>query len=232
MERKKKREVLNAQSRELVVRLRDYFAQESMLGRPLLPVNHIVQRTANALGISTGLVVRITKEKYGASGMEENELVTPALNRNRKKIYDKVDLDAIRTFVFEYQKQNKTASLKDLQTALTEKRLFSAGKSSLRRVLIKIGYCTNKKTKESTSGEDTNGDKEEKAGKTKNNDEVESMASEKEKVEPVTYEVMIKQEKEDVSTEMEAEEFFPVAIVKLESKDPFMGCSMNSDGTI
>lgn len=49
--------------REFVVRLRDYFAREQQNGGPLLPLENVRDRVADALGIGKATVSRITKKK-------------------------------------------------------------------------------------------------------------------------------------------------------------------------
>ena len=60
-----RRAVLNSQSRELVLRLRDYFERESQNDGPLLPLACVVDRVAAALDISRDTVMKISKEKHG-----------------------------------------------------------------------------------------------------------------------------------------------------------------------
>ncbi|KPJ03182.1 hypothetical protein RR46_06340 [Papilio xuthus] len=85
MSRRPKKSVLEKRAREFVVLLRDYFEREQQNGGPLLPLTRVVERVSDALQIGTNTVCRITREKYGKSGMEDNELVTPNKVRERRK---------------------------------------------------------------------------------------------------------------------------------------------------
>ncbi|GBP44048.1 hypothetical protein EVAR_85202_1 [Eumeta japonica] len=72
-----KKTALGSQARELVVRLRDYFERQQQNNGPLLPLNRIVERVAEALDIGRNTVSRITREKIDQEGMSENKLSTP-----------------------------------------------------------------------------------------------------------------------------------------------------------
>lgn len=78
MAHREKKRVLEKRAREFVVFLRDYFEREQQNGGPLLPLTRVVERVSDALKIGTNTVCRITREKYGKSGMEDNELKTPS----------------------------------------------------------------------------------------------------------------------------------------------------------
>ncbi|CAG4981252.1 unnamed protein product [Parnassius apollo] len=71
-----KKTVMGSQAWELVVRIRDYFERELQNNGPLLPLNRIVERVAEALDIGRNTVSRITREKIGQEGMSENKLST------------------------------------------------------------------------------------------------------------------------------------------------------------
>lgn len=69
--------VLKGQSRQLVLRLYDYFEKENQNGGPLIPVSQVRNRVAAALGVSLTTVSKITNESYGKSGLEQNKPLTP-----------------------------------------------------------------------------------------------------------------------------------------------------------
>ncbi|KAI5640202.1 DDE superfamily endonuclease domain-containing protein [Phthorimaea operculella] len=134
---------LNSQAREFVVKLRDYFERESMNGGPLLPVTHPVERVAAALGIGVKTVISISKEKYGACGSEDNELRSP----KKRKItnypvtgIDNFDADAIRQHVYNYYTNKQYPTRTTLLLSLREAGLFHGGKSSLSKILNKLGF--------------------------------------------------------------------------------------------
>ncbi|KAL0818794.1 hypothetical protein ABMA28_008121 [Loxostege sticticalis] len=105
-----KKTVLDSQARELVVRLRDYFEREQQNNGPLLPLNQIVERVADALDIGRNTVSRITREKYGQGGTSENKLSTPNKKRTKVKPITNLDdfsfaKDAIRNHIYGYYRR-------------------------------------------------------------------------------------------------------------------------------
>ena len=86
MPKRLRKTVLNSETREFVVRLRDHFAREQQNGGPLLPIENVRDRVADALGIGKATVSRITKEKFGKSSMEENILSSPK-NKKHNRAY-------------------------------------------------------------------------------------------------------------------------------------------------
>ncbi|GBP87247.1 hypothetical protein EVAR_102501_1 [Eumeta japonica] len=123
----KKKTVLGSQARELVVRLRDYFEREQQNNGPLLPLNRIVERVAEALDIGRNTVSRITREKIGQEGMSENKLSTP--NKKRTKVKPITDLDnfgkdAIRNHIYDYYRRMELPTLLKLLKSLKEADLF------------------------------------------------------------------------------------------------------------
>ena len=65
MPKRTNKTVLGSRARESVVRLRDYFKRELQNNGPLLPLNRVVDRVADALNIGRNTVSRITREKLG-----------------------------------------------------------------------------------------------------------------------------------------------------------------------
>lgn len=69
--------VLEGQTREMVMRVRNYFEAVCQNGGPLLPQSQVRERIAAALGISSPTVSKIATEAYCTSCMQENRLHTP-----------------------------------------------------------------------------------------------------------------------------------------------------------
>lgn len=134
--------ILDSQSRELVIRLRDYFERERTNGGPLISIDRVVDRVAAALDIGRNTVSRITKEKFGETGMEDNKLTTPSKKRRRNASItdlDSFDIDAIRNHIFSYYDRNEYPTLVKLIKSLKEAELFAGGVTSLRLILNKAG---------------------------------------------------------------------------------------------
>lgn len=150
MPKRARKTVLNSESREFVVRLRDYFEREYQNGGPLLPVSQVCDRVADALGIGRATVTRVSKEKFGETSMEENKLSTP--NKKRKKrcpVTDKDDFDAaaIRNHIYAYYTRNELPTLTKLAVSLHDANLFSGSLPSLSTIFKKIGFCYKKSNK-------------------------------------------------------------------------------------
>ncbi|CAH4019877.1 unnamed protein product [Pieris brassicae] len=141
-----KGKVLKGQTREFVLRLRGYFEKESRNGGPLLPVTQVRDRVAAALGISAPTVAKITKEAFGSSGLEQNKPSTPKKKRQPFKVtaVDSFDADAIRRHIYDYYHRKEIPTLKKLVQSLRNSGLFRGKKSSLAKLLKKIGFLYKK----------------------------------------------------------------------------------------
>lgn len=148
--------VLNSQCREFVIRLREYFERENQNGGPLLPVEKVCDRVADALGIGHATVIRISKEKYGESSttalaeVEGKKLTTP--NKKRKIAapvtnIDNFDAAAIRNHVYSYYTRGELPTLKKLAASLKDADLFKGSLPSLTKILKNIGFSYKKSDK-------------------------------------------------------------------------------------
>lgn len=144
MPKRLRKTVLNSETREFVVRLRDYFAREQQNGGPLLPLDNVRDRVADALGIGKATVSRITKEKFGESSMEENKLSTPKKKKhNRARPVtnpDDFDMAAIRNHIYGYYFRGELPTCTKLLASLKSADLFKGGFTSLRQVIKKCGF--------------------------------------------------------------------------------------------
>lgn len=145
----KRGRALNSQTRELVVKLHDYFERESLNGGPLLPVTQVQNRVASALGIGKRTVHTIIQEKYGPSGSQENVLHTPRKRKKSKPVtgIDTFDADAIRNHVYTYYTRHEYPTVSKLLVSLRELGLFTGSATSLITILKKIGFKYKKSDK-------------------------------------------------------------------------------------
>lgn len=145
----KRGKTLNSQSRELVLKLYNYFGRESVNDGPLLPLKPPRERVAEALGIGKKTVTQILKEKYGPSGSEDNTLRTPKKRKREKKIVDVDNFDAaaIRNHIYGYYSRKEYPTREKLLSSLKGASLFFGGKSSLSKVLKSIGFRFKKSDK-------------------------------------------------------------------------------------
>lgn len=139
----KKKTVLKSQTRETVIKVRDYFQKEKDNGGPLVPIEHVVKRTAAAMQISVATVVRINREKFGTSGAQENVLSTPGKHRIKvcpKTNMDSFQEDAIRRHIYAYYERKEYPTKKRLLVSLREAELFSGRQTSLSLLLKRLGF--------------------------------------------------------------------------------------------
>ncbi|CAK1583365.1 unnamed protein product [Parnassius mnemosyne] len=140
----KRGKTLNSQCRELVLKLQDYFERESQNGGPFIPVTQVKYRVSQALGIGAKTLYNINKEKFGASGSEDNVLRTPKKKRRQKPVtgVDVFDADAIRKHIYGYYTRNEFPTRRLLLVSLKEAGLFKGGYAA--RNNTTPPFCTNK----------------------------------------------------------------------------------------
>lgn len=154
MPKRTKKTVLKSESREFVIRLREYFERENQNGGPLLPLEQVCNRVADALGIGRATVARITKEKYGESSteMEAEDILLSTPNKKRKRVspvteIDDFDAAAIRNHIYAYYARGEYPTLKKLAISLKDSGLFEGSPPSLSKILKKIGFAYKKNDK-------------------------------------------------------------------------------------
>lgn len=158
MPKRTKKTVLKSESREFVIRLREYFERENQNGGPLLPLEQVCNRVADALGIGRATVARISKEKYGESSTEmeaedEEDILLSTPNKKRKRVspvteIDDFDAAAIRNHIYAYYARGEYPTLKKLAISLKDSGLFEGSPPSLSKILKKIGFAYKKTIKE------------------------------------------------------------------------------------
>lgn len=132
---------ISGECRELVIKVQDYFERECQNGGPLLPVSQVQLRLSQALGISVKTISRINKEKFGASGSEENVLKTPVRRRSKPITgVNSFDADAIRNHIYNYYMLHEYPTRRLLLVSLKEAGLFRGGKTALSKVLNDLGF--------------------------------------------------------------------------------------------
>lgn len=106
-----------------------YFEREKANGGPLINVNQVVQRVADACNISARTVVNIRKEGKSAEKSANGKpiLRTPGKKRNRVKPVtniDSFDSDAIRRHVYAYFSRKELPTIPKLLKSLRDAQLF------------------------------------------------------------------------------------------------------------
>ncbi|CAG9134593.1 unnamed protein product [Plutella xylostella] len=146
----KRGRTIQSQSRELIVKLHDYFERESLNGGPLVPVAQVHDRIIDALGIGTKTIRKVLKEKYGPSGSEDNVLRTPKKRKKSKPVtgIDSFDADAIRNHIYGYYSRKEYPTVSKLLVSLKEAGLFTGSATSLVTVMKQIGFEYKRVTNE------------------------------------------------------------------------------------
>lgn len=141
--------ILNEQSKELVLRLSKYFEAENQNGGSLIPVTKVRDRIKAALGISGPTVTKILKQAYnnGTESEEGNNVRVPSPQRKRRRRkpcpitrIDNFDADAIRRHIYGFFERKEYPTLRKLTESLRQSELFFGQKSSLSKILKKIGF--------------------------------------------------------------------------------------------
>jgi transposase len=167
---KKRPKVIHSQARTMIASVMNYFESEKNNKGPLIDVKKVLQRTADACGVSLRTVENIKAEVRAAravidasvapneddsgTAMEiaENEQHTPAnvvLSTPRKKTpkarnkvtcLDEFDKSAIRRHIMTYYDRKEVPTLSKLMVSLKEAGLYTNGKTSLRIILKELGF--------------------------------------------------------------------------------------------
>lgn len=114
-----------------------------------MPIENVIARVAEALDIGKASVKRITKEKFGATGTDENVLSTPKKRRRNKSMtdMDSFNIEAIRNHIYGYYERRELPSLFKLAKSLKEAELFTGSVTSLWRVMSAVGFQWKKVNK-------------------------------------------------------------------------------------
>ncbi|RZF46450.1 hypothetical protein LSTR_LSTR012525 [Laodelphax striatellus] len=141
---------LLSQSRELVVKVRNFFQEEKDKGDILIPIARVVERSAAALGINKNTVVAICKEKekkISKIGKTNMSLQTPGRKRRRQKPVTSIDVfqqEAIRQHIYSYIRRKEHPTIEKLLASLRDSNLFRGSSFSLKSVLLTLGFVYKK----------------------------------------------------------------------------------------
>ena len=119
------------------LQIREYFEEENRCGGPLILVSKVVES-----GKTT--VKQITKEKYLDSLDQPRRILrTPGKSRTRSFPKTRMDLfkeDAIHKHIYQYFQGKDYLTREKLIESLKDVGLFNGGKTSLIRILKKLGF--------------------------------------------------------------------------------------------
>nr|XP_018900448.1 PREDICTED: uncharacterized protein LOC109032657 [Bemisia tabaci]XP_018906389.1 PREDICTED: uncharacterized protein LOC109036553 [Bemisia tabaci]XP_018908627.1 PREDICTED: uncharacterized protein LOC109038124 [Bemisia tabaci] len=140
-----KRQVLHSQAREFVARVIKYFEKEKQNNGPLLGINQVLERTAQALDIGYCTVRRIKKESELVASQKKPKFSTPGKTHKKKgKEVDDFDAEAIRRHIYGYYRDKNVPTLDKLLKSLAEADLYKSSRSALHRLLQELGFTYRK----------------------------------------------------------------------------------------
>lgn len=142
-ETKKKRSVLNSQSREMIVNLRSYFEAEKIKGSPLIPIDQVIARTAAACNISEKDFYYITSEKK-TKKCDYAKLYSTERFRPRDSLINSCREDAIRRHIYAYYEREEYPTMRRLVASLSQAELFQGNTKTLRYILKNLGFSWKK----------------------------------------------------------------------------------------
>jgi transposase len=111
-----------------------------------IPVKDFGRRAANATGVPSRTVRRVVNERKYLESKEgpSTSISTPGKNRSKpslKPTVDNFDAEVIRKSIYNLaMNEGEIPTVKNLHAKLVEQIAFSGSKSSLRRVLKKLGF--------------------------------------------------------------------------------------------
>lgn len=140
---KLKGKVLHSQTREVVSNVLRFMEEEAKQGSCIIPISKAQQRTSAAVGIGERTVRKIRSEEKRLEG-QNSSFSTPNKKRHRKCAItglDDFDLCVVRRTVYDFYKvENQLPTVVNLLQTLRHKIDFKGGKTSLRKVLLQLGF--------------------------------------------------------------------------------------------
>lgn len=135
--------VLQRQSRELIYKLVKFMEDEASNGIRI-PLMRVVERVCKALDISKNTVTKIKKEGVEAENGGK-QFSTPNKKRKRKSPVSSLEAhteDFFRRHIYNYYRRFQSLpTLKKLLQSMKDDGLpFNGGKTSLAKVLQKLGF--------------------------------------------------------------------------------------------
>lgn len=136
---------LRSQSQEIVYNVFQYMINEKAKGGPTkIDLNRVLERVAEATGVSVRAVANIVKLGKKVDNKEVSSFLTPG--KKRPKLNTKINLDdfdkcLVRRTIYNFHKTNhERPTILKLKRKLEEDANIKLSLSSLRRVVRKLGF--------------------------------------------------------------------------------------------
>ena len=128
---------LRSGEKSIVMCVRGFFEKEKAKGKSILH-DRVIDRTAAATGIGKATIKKISKESR-----EKDKFETPPKRYRRSRIrinVDDFDTKAIQREVHAAYERKEYPTLNSLLKTVREKGVFRGGRSTLHKILLKIGF--------------------------------------------------------------------------------------------
>ena len=140
MSKLKRGKALTSQARELIWKASNFFQEEaSHVGPPKIPVKSLLKRTSECMGVSHASIKRIRREGQTL----EPKFSTPGKKRHRKfeaSNLDEFDIAVIRRKIHSMYEAGNIPTLDKLLPEVKESTNFKGSRTSLWRILKKMGF--------------------------------------------------------------------------------------------
>ncbi|KAI4463747.1 ig(immunoglobulin) and lrr(leucine rich repeat) domain [Holotrichia oblita] len=134
---------LSSCCQELVSRLLMYFEQEKENGAPLLTVDAVHERVANASGISMGTVYNLKLKNKATPTVTPSSTATvlckPRAMPKSRDVSEKIKI-VVGNVIYEMYKGKKHLTANSLQEVLEHRNILQTSSTSLRRLLHLLGF--------------------------------------------------------------------------------------------
>nr|XP_015840131.1 PREDICTED: uncharacterized protein LOC103314336 [Tribolium castaneum] len=125
------------QCRELIKNVVKFMLAEKENLGPVIPVQCYRRRAAEALKIAENTIKNVIKENLGEKEAPQN--TRPKKKKKTEDVCNSVKMD-VRQTIYQMIKENTYVTIKGLKQVLEDKRIYQGSWSSLRRLLLSIGF--------------------------------------------------------------------------------------------
>ena len=135
--------VIHSQGREIAYNVWKFMSNEAVNGIAI-PLKSVCERVLAATGISKRTLAKIRKEGRNIEGGASTSFSTPGKSRPKTKIVaavDGFDEEVIRKLIYNFHSTHKKRpTLKSLYPEVIKNTSFRGGKTSLRKLLLNLGF--------------------------------------------------------------------------------------------
>ena len=130
---------VNSTAKNIIFNVYKYFERESAKTKNRVPPK-LMHKTAEAMGYGERTVRRIVAEKYALSGTAFSSPAKQYKIDRKKIIMDDFNTEALQRAVHEFYCEKKYPTMDSLLSAVKEKVIFSEERTTLWKVMHKMGF--------------------------------------------------------------------------------------------